>query len=505
MPWIKPLLSLAYAGAALSGLIRVILGKCSPRAFAFFLLCAPLMVLPTFQIWHIFANLAGGRLFFLSSAPLCMFIALAALPATDTLTRKSARIVTALGAVSLLLIFACWSAALAYNEQAWSQAGREMAALRKQVIELACALPHQSKILLLNLPQDYAGCGILTRPQYLALLAQGPFAPRDLSSRLLTIEPPVWGSHDYLWPGRLSRLCNSAEASNCFIWRSDVLKFVPWSVPEGKDSYAFSYSSHAAKSLIFSPAASAGRVDKECPYLEPHADFLRIYPGKSGITIEFPDVNLNPLKATIAHADISLATADGCSQCLAARCKLVWGKDQRAMLSPWSAGRLCWLGRFRSWSLAGNIRQLGIQLAPGDYHADFRGLTIEPQTGLVPQLEAVDAKPANVPFPAYTAAGGHSLRLHYEAPSGTASTTVFFSPPNNTFEADRESEMASAVREGMDMKQATELQLKGPTGDFTVPQAVLDQPGIHQVRVCAADKFGLPIGLPSEPLTIIVP
>ena len=57
-----------------------------PAAIIFWLALA---LIPTFQIWHIYPNLVGSRLFFLSSAGLCMALAMMALPSVEAARQKS--------------------------------------------------------------------------------------------------------------------------------------------------------------------------------------------------------------------------------------------------------------------------------------------------------------------------------------------------------------------------------------------------------------------------------
>ena len=137
----RPLLTAAYAMIVVSLAVRILLRLAPIRPFIFLLGTASVMVLPAFQIWRLNPNLVGSRLFFISSAPLCIFIALAALPAIDRISRQWAQKVTIVGVLCLATIFALWSYLLSGNLTPWTVASRQMDHLRAQVQLLAGKCP----------------------------------------------------------------------------------------------------------------------------------------------------------------------------------------------------------------------------------------------------------------------------------------------------------------------------------------------------------------------------
>ena len=165
----------------------------------FLILWAAIAILPTFQIWHIYPNLVGSRLFFTSSAPFCIAIALCALPATDALGSFAAKLWTQLGVAALTVLFICWSYILQLNLQPWQVAAKQMKTFSRQTTELASGLKPAERVLLLNLPSDYQGAGLVTRAWYVEQICRPPFAEKDFSDRFISVEPIVSGSHDFLW------------------------------------------------------------------------------------------------------------------------------------------------------------------------------------------------------------------------------------------------------------------------------------------------------------------
>ncbi len=105
--WMKPALTVFYSAAIAALAVRFLLRSSRAGVYAFLILWTVLSVAPTYQIWHIFPNLVGSRLIFLSSAPLCIFLSLAAFPEASWLKRSYARTASRIALVSLSGIFIC--------------------------------------------------------------------------------------------------------------------------------------------------------------------------------------------------------------------------------------------------------------------------------------------------------------------------------------------------------------------------------------------------------------
>jgi hypothetical protein len=100
--WLKPELICCYLLVVAIVVGRLLWRKAAPGPFVWLVSWLVVGILPAFQIWHIWPNLVGSRLFFLSSAPACILIALAALPAFDALRKPIARAVSIVGLCALL-------------------------------------------------------------------------------------------------------------------------------------------------------------------------------------------------------------------------------------------------------------------------------------------------------------------------------------------------------------------------------------------------------------------
>lgn len=219
------------------------------QGFAVCILLAAWLVvaaLPAFQIWHIYPNLVGSRLFFLSSVPLCILLSQMALPALDAFGKKEAKLWTALGLIGLSALYLSWSNMLAVNLRAFREAGLRMQVF-KQILTQRLAYDEKRRILLLNLPQDYKGAGMVGRRLYLDIMLRQPFVGRDLSKQVTCLDSFSQGGTSYIQTDKLADVLKTCD---------EVLYF-------DNDSASFQNSSTAIKpdfkdeKLSFNPQSKA--------------------------------------------------------------------------------------------------------------------------------------------------------------------------------------------------------------------------------------------------------
>lgn len=513
--FVIPALWVSYGLVALILLTRFVMRSVSLRPILFLIAWAVILVLPTFQVWHIHPNLVGSRLFFISSGPFCMLFALAALPAIDVLNRNMAKTFTLFGAVVLSVIFLCWGVLLSANLEPWIKAGKLMSGVQKQVAELASATPDNSRTLLLNIPRDYSGAGMLTRPQYLAFMAQKPVSNKDYSQKLITIEPVISGSHDFMWPRQFKSLLDNQGIVSRMIWNQNKGAFQPWSNEAGLDKYIFNFSS-GAKDLKLEPpetivadAKSWHLMSDKVPCLEKMPDSIRAYPSGNGLTIWFPVSKVDPRRANVVIANLNKEDATGCAACLGGKVSLVWQPlgEVRTYEAPIMHGRrgeyVLWVGRYRSWTLAPSIERIGLSFKPGDYHVDLKSLTIASDATTVPKLTIVGATDAISSW-MHPVRADEKLKLSYDATEipNAKLLKLFVTKPGVTVEANAEAEIDAYMPLSAQSLPLEDWEIPQVKGVFDVPADILNSKGVHQLRAIALDANGSMIGFPSEPVTI---
>ncbi|MBZ0185860.1 MAG: hypothetical protein K8F91_06360, partial [Candidatus Obscuribacterales bacterium] len=186
--------------------------------------------LPTFQIWHIFPNLVGSRLFFLGSAPLCILLALAAVSLVER-PRKPMAILLAIVAFGAgLILSGTWAVALGHNLQSWQSAGKQTSDTRTFLVDLAGKSSEEQKILLVDLPQDFEGAGLIGRAEFLATLLSPPLSSHDLSGRVATTESPIPGQRDFIASEKLQLKARSKDVGPVLKWSDEKGKYIDWKI-----------------------------------------------------------------------------------------------------------------------------------------------------------------------------------------------------------------------------------------------------------------------------------
>ena len=387
------------------GAFRLLAGSLSLRIIAFLAFWLVVGVLPAYQIWDISPNLVGGRLFFLSSAPFAILIPFLALPAIDSLNVRAVKIISCVGSIALLLILSIWSFWLQFDIQSFTGAGESLQSFKKQLVETISRTPDQKLILLLNLPTDYSGAGMITRPRYLQYILSPPVSSCDFSLRVITFDPSderlqklilsrqnrdaflpafnyskvlndilkqnnsigrvlIW--HDAATgsdTGFFSTWRSGAKKGNShflFNFKSDTCKYIDYPAPPGRNSVQL----HLDKLLLLPVNhGSDWTIVKEggSSFMETETG-LRIRPGSAGVVLVFPPVEISPLQSTGARLKINTISGQ------LPQMSLLWaqtGYQEKAQSSvkeqaPTFAKVCCsdWIKTFSSLPLSGDDTQM---------------------------------------------------------------------------------------------------------------------------------------------------
>lgn len=467
------------------------------RIFAFLIAWIAISVLPTFQIWHIFPNLVGSRLFFLGSAGLCILLAVALVPAFQGIGKLSSTPV--FKPLSLLIRLAsimglgalayCWYFGLQHNLYAWSEAGRQMRVLETQLKDATRSLSGSDSIVLIDIPQDFSGSGMLGRPEYLDLMFTKPVADADYAKRMVTLARPIPGPSEYFYPDVLATIYGDKRAAKWFMWSRDERAFVNWKRPSGAQSLNLNFDS-----TLENPKAP------KCEWL---AKGVSLDPLSVGcIEVEF---------------DAPIVTAN-----LARSVRLIWrSQTQPKSWIDYSEGpfaeaavegvqKLLFLpGRYRSWGLNGAIVDLGVELYPGDYKtATIKNIRSVQSPSVIPtlNLEVHGAAAPTVSKPASLAdtilprvEKGDGVRLSFDASQIESAKAVSLLVLKTDIACP---DLPTKILPN-DNVVLFKTKLDFVKGTFELPAEALT-PGKHQVVVLAQNERAEPVGYTSEPRTFFV-
>lgn len=149
----------------------------------FLLLFSVANVLLTFQIWHIYPNLVGFRLFFLSSTAFSIILAIG-LPIDRKALGPSLLNILAIAFLSFV-----WTKTTINNIYPFEQAGIQIAKLQTQLNSLAERRKEsEARILIEKLPQDYCGAPMIGRAAFLKALLSPPVNQQDVTRAFAVAE-----------------------------------------------------------------------------------------------------------------------------------------------------------------------------------------------------------------------------------------------------------------------------------------------------------------------------
>ncbi|MBU6450212.1 MAG: glycosyltransferase family 39 protein [Cyanobacteria bacterium REEB67] len=509
------------------------------------LLWAALALLPAFQIWHIYPNLVGSRLFFLSSAGLCIGLALMALPSVEAVPKKTFAIFSTPALIALPALYLVWFYCLQVNLGAWQQASVLLASFESQLRQAVPASP-EGRITLLNLPQDYKGAGMLGRKLYLDIFNRPPLCGEDLSGdHILTIEPAISGSREFIWPGQLQAVA-ARTTGNVYIWSNQKSQLEKFDYERAKKQERKQTADqtadldHAFKAeLLKLPVLNSikNEPDKTAGWkvvaqnsalltrLDTHLWQVAKLDGAAATPLIFWLGKEGTVAAAApANATVSLVVEDR-DVGMASRCKLLWRDPQSQeilgtadpLAEPSADDKesryLFYPARYRSYLLQAKPVEIGLSfdLSKGPVRFDPDSLKMTGDDALVPKL-AMEGKQEGAPFlnwnvTAVAAAAPYSKLKFFVTDKNTtidpASAYDLFRPvaldnlsPVLTLalaEKDKENNhLIGRLPLSVVLERVKPAHLPGRPGLL----------GLRQITIVLCSKDGKLMSLPSPPVTI---
>lgn len=220
---------LSYALVLLNIATLALRNKAFAKVLTFFIFWGIVNVLLTFQIWHIYPNLVGFRLFFLSSTALCSILSM------GFMVDAKSKAMSALNALAAMFLGTVWSVVLLNNLKPFEEAALMMHTLETQVTELSTnAQAKREKILLLNLPQDFCGAPMLGKAAFLAVMMQPPLAKSDWRSQIMVSQP--FGSATVVnldnLKAQVALIAQCCSDLKCYSWDEKQGRFVEAQLPQ---------------------------------------------------------------------------------------------------------------------------------------------------------------------------------------------------------------------------------------------------------------------------------
>lgn len=135
---------------------------------------------------HITQTLTGSYLFFISSVPLIILIALLAVPHERGIKQKQLQIFSGLAVLILLPLFSLWASYTQANVANYKAAAWRVFTFKQLLI--AAMAKSNTGVTLLGLPDSFMGAGMVGRRDYLDTMLSPPLIGRDLRDQVNCIE-----------------------------------------------------------------------------------------------------------------------------------------------------------------------------------------------------------------------------------------------------------------------------------------------------------------------------
>jgi hypothetical protein len=375
--------SIAYIAAGVFVLLRCFITPSLIRYFAAFALMGIISLLPTFQVWNIAPNLCGSRLFFLSSAALSLALAFALIPSEDEIDRKATRIATVAGTLLLTYQLCFYTFLVRENVKPFTKAGELMKKISRQLEDLSSK---QDKFLLLNLPTDYKGAPMITRPQYLKTIANTPFSSTDYSLKLITaeIDPPC--DRSIYSSEKIEATLQEHPSVSRYFWSDANEAVLPWKKPEGKSGFKCLFTNIEKRSTAPTdmPVGNSKNwhvFNTRMSQIESTATGARLSPNKYGLSIWLPVEAANPLTTALVKLKMRVVSEQPTKQILPL-IHFSWKQDNSVLSATKEANVVqtgedsfeCPLSKSKEWLLGGTINAVGLSLSPGPYSVEVESI-----------------------------------------------------------------------------------------------------------------------------------
>jgi hypothetical protein len=128
-------------------------------------------------------------------------------------------------------------AALHCNLNPWIDAGKQMIVLQSRLVDLAKD-PKVKSIVLLNLPQDFSGAGMVGNVEILHRMLKPPVAEADYTSKISLYSPLSAELPDAIDREALKRAYDEKKGAHWLLWSKDEKRWVDWSMPSGAKAFA---------------------------------------------------------------------------------------------------------------------------------------------------------------------------------------------------------------------------------------------------------------------------
>lgn len=485
------------------------------------------MVLPCIQIWGVTAGLIGARHAYTLCVPFILAIVVLIYPITAEKTRRTAnlrRTATALVWATFVLFF---SMSKIYAK-AWSDATRQIDTMRAQIEEHASFLPKNKKLVIAGLPTGVKGYCAFYTIDFLPGLLMPPLSKHDIRSKVICIDGTP--TNDYVINRSLLKSVFSDSAYDFLVWVQSQQRFVSMHIPisaeqlpprELKVTALGEYVRHreVIDGTTFFGNKTAGKdvrsymlsLDESVDPVDPmDYEVLEIKVSSKDGKV---DASTGPLSDLFLNEENVIAPYSVNRNILNRRGRYAWlswsgqinNRDDYALpiyFPVYSAPDVQTykinLTQYKSWLFSGSSKSLRLDLPLAEGEFELHSAVLKQADDFIPRLTFTGHGELDTSGLTCTTSEDMEFSFDVSKIPGGKKTLIEVSVPYYEFHVQPHTYRQSTRSKNVSYSK----ELEGLSGQFSVPPDVVSKPSYYQIRVCALDANGDPIGSFSDPVTL---
>lgn len=483
-----------------------------------------IMVLPCLQIWGITGGLIGARHAYTLCVPFLLSLIVLIYPITSQPSPRVTRMRRAATAITWAMFMLFFSMSQQYAK-AWSEATNQINKLRGDIEEHAVSLSENHKLVIAGLPTGIKGYCAFYTIDFLPGLLMPPLSNNDVRSKVICIDGTP--TNDMVINRSLLKRVLRNEFYDFNVWVNSEQHFVSLHMPilefpladrvleveeigtfarhrevsDGTTFFANKTGGDELQSFILQSDEKTDPMDFEILELtvscedgkpiEAAGPLSMLFPDEQNVTEPF-SVNKTTLLRPGRYGWISWSGALNNQ-----------GESALPIYFPVFTDQKTWtykinLTQYKNWLFSGASDRFRIDLPARFGKFRIETAVLKQATDYIPELSF--AGKGELETNGLFSAVAEEMTFDYDASEISNGKKVLVEVSNPYYEFHM---LPHTYRESTRSKYVSyTTELEKLSGKFVMPPQVVSKPAYYQIRICAIDSNGDPVGSFSDPVTV---